>query len=302
MKPSNSNVFSQAARLAVGLCLMQALLICPAWAARTCEDGTTAGPGNKCPEDPVEQPEHLAAMVSQSVPTTMVVGQSYNVSLTFKNNGSDTWTTAASYALGSTNPNDNTTWGRSRVPLSGSVAQDQSTTFNFTAIAPKTAGTHNFQWRMVQDGVTWFGSSSTNVAVQVQESVIKGNIDGISGNAIKGWACSTRLNQSITIHLYAGGSAGVGTAVGAFSANLASEAAVATSCQASGTAYRFSIPITDAMVVQHGGKGIYIHGISPVGASNLTISKSGTYTFPVNKVPTVSLTSRRPPALSSGRL
>jgi hypothetical protein len=49
-----------------------------------------------------------------------------------------------------------------------SVAPGQQKTFTWTVQAPATAGTYNFQWRMVQDGVTWFGNMSANVAVVVQ--------------------------------------------------------------------------------------------------------------------------------------
>src|SRR5262249_43459518 len=47
-----------------------------------------------------------------------------------------------------------------------SIAAGQQKTFVFAIIAPNQ-GTYNFQWRMVQDGVTWFGAESTNVVVQV---------------------------------------------------------------------------------------------------------------------------------------
>jgi hypothetical protein len=51
--------------------------------------------------------------VSQSVPAQMTAGQSYNVSLTFKNTGTSTWSAAQLHRLGSQSPQDNTTWGRS---------------------------------------------------------------------------------------------------------------------------------------------------------------------------------------------
>lgn len=236
-------------------------------------------------------PPRDAAFVSQSVPTTMVVGQSYPVSVQMKNTGSETWTPAASYRLGSQNPHDNTTWGPYRVELPGAVANGQTTTITFTATAPLTAGTYNFQWQMAQDGVAWFGPLTPNQSITVQASTIYGSIDGVANGNIVGWACSTRLNPSIVVHLYVGGPAGTGTMVGAYSANQASEPAVASACLASGTAYRFAIPITPAMVTQHGGKAIYIHGLSPVGAANLTIAGSGAYSIPANQPPVVSMTS-----------
>ncbi len=108
-----------------------------------------------------------SVFVSQSVPTSMVTGQTYNVSVTIQNTGSNTWTTAGYYNLGSQNPQDNYTWGKARVALPGSVAPGASATFNFTVTAPATSGNYNFQWKMVQDTVEWFGALSSNVVVSV---------------------------------------------------------------------------------------------------------------------------------------
>ena len=116
-------------------------------------------------------------------------------------------------------------------------------------------------------------------------SEIRGVVDGVTSNktAIVGWACSSGINSSITVHLYLGGAAGTGTYYGAYQANMASEPAVASACAASGTNYRFSIPMTVNMREQFGGKAIYVHGISPVGGSNLLLTNSGSFT--VSKMP-----------------
>ncbi len=107
-----------------------------------------------------------STFVSQSVPTSMTAGQSFSVTVTMKNTGTTTWTTG-SYKLGSQNPQDNNTWGLNRVSLSSSVLPNADATFTFNVTAPSTAGTYNFQWRMIQEGTGFFGATSTNVAVQV---------------------------------------------------------------------------------------------------------------------------------------
>ncbi|MDZ4116998.1 MAG: Ig-like domain-containing protein [Xanthomonadaceae bacterium] len=112
-------------------------------------------------------PIYAAQFIGQSVPTTMFAGQTYAVSVQMKNVGSATWTAAESYNLGSQNPQDNLNWGLGRVGTPGSIGNGQTTTFNFTARAPTTPGTYNFQWRMVRDGVTWFGDITPNIAVNV---------------------------------------------------------------------------------------------------------------------------------------
>jgi hypothetical protein len=48
-----------------------------------------------------------------------------------------------------------------------SIAPGQQRQFFWMVTAPATPGTYNFQWRMLQEGVTWFGDSSPNVAVTV---------------------------------------------------------------------------------------------------------------------------------------
>jgi hypothetical protein len=110
-----------------------------------------------------------AQFISQSVPTAMTSATTYPISITMKNVGTTTWT-SGSYALGSQNLQDNTTWGFNRVnlPAGTSVAPGSSYTFTFNVTAPSTAtGTYNFEWRMINIGVAWFGELTPNVAVSV---------------------------------------------------------------------------------------------------------------------------------------
>jgi RHS repeat-associated protein len=97
----------------------------------------------------------------------MTAGAAYTVTVTMVNTGTTRWTTASAYALGSRNPYDNLIWGGGRVGLAGPVAPGQSAAFTFNVTAPAAAGSYNFQWAMVQDGVEWFGPPSDNVIVNV---------------------------------------------------------------------------------------------------------------------------------------
>ncbi|MDP3696453.1 MAG: NBR1-Ig-like domain-containing protein, partial [Candidatus Taylorbacteria bacterium] len=112
-----------------------------------------------------------AQFLSQSVPNSMTASQKYSVSVKMKNTGTSNWTYPGLFRLGSQNPQDNLTWGLGRVQLSSTsnetIAPGASKSFNFVVTAPITAGSYNFQWRMVQDGVAWFGDYSPNVAVNV---------------------------------------------------------------------------------------------------------------------------------------
>ena len=108
-----------------------------------------------------------ATFVSQSVPSAMTAGQSYNVSVTMRNSGTKPWTSDV-YKLGSQNPQDNGTWGgRVYLPAGVTVAPGSNHTFNFTVTAPATPGAYNFQWRMLQEGFEWFGDYTPNVVINV---------------------------------------------------------------------------------------------------------------------------------------
>ena len=113
-----------------------------------------------------------AAFVSQFVPRIMVSFETYDVWITMRNTGNTTWTAGANYRLGSQNPQDNIRWGMSRVELPHSVPPGGEVTFYFTVTPPTLIGNHNFQWRMVQDGVGWFGASTPNVIISVRRTCL----------------------------------------------------------------------------------------------------------------------------------
>ncbi|HEX6903577.1 MAG TPA: S8 family serine peptidase [Thermoanaerobaculia bacterium] len=117
-------------------------------------------------------PPKDAQILSQSVPASMVAGQSYGVSIRVRNVGTQTWSPVGpqcnAYRLGSANPYNNGTWVPvTRVDLSAPVAPGGEVTLGFTVTAPTTPGTYNFQWQMVQECVAWFGDFTPNVAVTV---------------------------------------------------------------------------------------------------------------------------------------
>lgn len=126
---------------------------------RACGNTASTGGGTGIPR--------AGSVVAQSVPTYMEAGSSYLVSITMQNNGDNTWTAADQYRLGAQNPGDNFTWGMHRVDVPQSVEPGQQVTFDYYVTAPSSAGFYNFQWRMVQDGVEWFGDYTSNVQVEV---------------------------------------------------------------------------------------------------------------------------------------
>jgi hypothetical protein len=114
----------------------------------------------------VGAPPNNAAFVSQSVPTNMIAGQTYSVSVTVQNTGSKTWSETTRHRLGSQVAGD--PWGpRILLPAGVTVAPGQQYTFSFQVPAPSTPGTYNFQWRMVEELVEWFGATTPPTTITV---------------------------------------------------------------------------------------------------------------------------------------
>lgn len=119
----------------------------------------------------VTVPFRDSTFVRQSVPTTVVAGRTFHATFTMKNTGSDTWTAASFYRLGS-QPATSSTWGTQRIYLSptDSAARGQELTFSDTLTAPTTPGVYTMSWRMVQDGFeqpVYFGAVTEPVTITV---------------------------------------------------------------------------------------------------------------------------------------
>jgi len=104
-----------------------------------------------------------------------VNGRLFPVRVRMKNTGTTTWTSAGPnpYKLGSQNPQDNGTWGTGRVALPRSVAPGESVDFIFNADATHIyPSTQQFSWRMVREGVTWFGQTLTDTVIVSQPAAL----------------------------------------------------------------------------------------------------------------------------------
>ncbi len=128
--------------------------------------GTDAGPS----PDAGPPPANAAEFVTEDIPVTATAGRDLFASVTLRNTGTATWTSATGYCLGSEHPMDNLVWGTNRMFLgaSDSVAPGQTFTFAGTLKAPADAGTYPMQWQMLQDAVEWFGAKSTLASVTVE--------------------------------------------------------------------------------------------------------------------------------------
>jgi N-acetylmuramoyl-L-alanine amidase len=133
----------------------------------------------------LDAPVNNAAVVSMSYPSTVTVGQQFSATITMNNNGTKPWTSdATAHALGSQNPQDNARWGTGRIGLPFQpVNGGQNASFTFTFTAPTTAGTYPFDWRMVEDGVQWFGATAVgSINVIVNPPAITGQPASLTRN------------------------------------------------------------------------------------------------------------------------
>jgi hypothetical protein len=111
----------------------------------------------------------IATCVSYSVNSgnTIYTNSTVPAQVRMQNNGNQTWTSAANYKLGSTNPLDNITWGLSRVSLPTTVSPGGIATFNFNVLTPSSPGNYIFGWGMVKDGAYWLTGATCTPGFQV---------------------------------------------------------------------------------------------------------------------------------------
>lgn len=148
--------------------------------------------------------------VSKISPVIFNPGQFYAITIVFKNNGTNTWLPGL-YYLGSVNPVNNMNWGLNRVGLTNIVPPGANATFNFTVRATTTPGLYNFQWRLLQAGVSFFGATTPNLTFAVNQSVVTtapGSSGGTSGTGVGGIPGVGGIIGSLTGG--SGGSAGGG--------------------------------------------------------------------------------------------
>jgi hypothetical protein len=114
-------------------------------------------------------------------------GSQFGCTINVTNRG-DAWYPGARYKLGSWDPPDNLTWGLGRVDLDdwlGTVGPlPHGALLDFTVTAPTTAGEYNFSWRMVQEGVQWFGESTGSDVTSPGISALAGDAYKLRGTVI----------------------------------------------------------------------------------------------------------------------
>jgi PKD repeat protein len=103
-----------------------------------------------------------AVITTDTIPSTMVEGQSYDVGVTVQNTGTTTWSETEGFNLGGVGDfsGDAAEFAYPRVylPVGTTVAPGASHTYTFTMTAP-AAGTYTPAYRMVWEYHEWFGQT-----------------------------------------------------------------------------------------------------------------------------------------------
>ncbi len=130
-----------------------------------------------------------AECLSTTIPDSIFVNDTKEVSVTLLNTGETTWTKSDDYKLGSRDPTDNTIWGLSRVllPDGVSVGPGEEYTFVFDITAPNTTGIYNCSWRMLKEGVAWFGDKCSKEVAVVLEPDVNISVSPVAPDGNNGW-------------------------------------------------------------------------------------------------------------------
>jgi len=111
-----------------------------------------------------------ALMASAQVPATLVSGQAAPVSIVVVNVGTSEWPAGGSVRLGSQDPQDNQRWGLNRVAVPISTAPGATATFTFAVTGPQSFGRSTCRWRMLAEGVEWFGETSAGAGLVISDT------------------------------------------------------------------------------------------------------------------------------------
>ncbi|WP_028544027.1 NBR1-Ig-like domain-containing protein [Paenibacillus taiwanensis] len=119
----------------------------------------------------VQEREVLNAKITtHKLPDVLYAGEEYTASITVENTGTHEWSESSSVRLGAVDDGDPFALGRHFIPAGHKIKYGSTYTFTFPMKAPDKPGVYTTDWRMVQDGVSWFGDTVTK-QVRVKEKV-----------------------------------------------------------------------------------------------------------------------------------
>ena len=103
--------------------------------------------------------------LSQTVVSTVQTGQQFNILLKWINIGNEIWD--SSIRVIAQNPANNTNWRPIIPTVLVLTPAGTAREIKLTAIAPRVAGTYDFQWQLFREGIGFFGERSSNLRIVV---------------------------------------------------------------------------------------------------------------------------------------
>lgn len=226
-------------------------------------------------------PVNNASCAGISAPNSVQTNQSFSATVSMRNTGTKTWTNtdANPHKLGSQDPGGNWIWGLSRVNLPGQISPGATASFNFTATAPSTPGTKTFSWKMLEEGIEWFGAKcSKNITVTTP--LINGSCGTAERNYLcsdssySGTLCSSGTSNPANPSFPSAGESSSWTCQGSNGGSNASCTATRSSCPRSVT--------ISGKVTNNSGSPINGATINLCGAGTATTNSSGNYSKTVS--------------------
>ncbi|THB73768.1 MAG: hypothetical protein D6B28_03365 [Gammaproteobacteria bacterium] len=118
------------------------------------------------------QAEDSSEFFDQKISESLAIGQSMDISVTFKNTSSNSWSSEKGYKLVFVGADEPETWGISAVsmPADAKIELNGLAKFEFTVTAPSKPGIYKIQWQMTNKELNQFGEKSPIVAIAVSET------------------------------------------------------------------------------------------------------------------------------------
>ncbi|MFT3713391.1 MAG: NBR1-Ig-like domain-containing protein [Archangium sp.] len=155
------------------------------------DSGTTTLP-------PVEVDD--AAVVSATLPSALACGERLVAQVVMKNTGTSTWTRSGGVKLGAAGDSDPlSAVGRLELDVTERVAPGQTRIFSITLDAPRAMASLTTDWRMVREGVAWFGETKSQlvqVAACNEDAIDLSQVEVFnSPSDVAGWAITTHIER-----------------------------------------------------------------------------------------------------------
>ena len=108
----------------------------------------------------INTPMPDAAAISNTIPTSMVKGRTYSVTVTMKNTGNIPWSASDQFQLSAGGSAAQFSGASIYMPPGTTVMPNEQYTFKFTMVAPSTTGSYTVKYRMKWENDQSFGNSA----------------------------------------------------------------------------------------------------------------------------------------------